>query len=146
MNPIPDEFICPITLDIMKDPVLCEDGYTYERTAIMSIQPSKSPMTRQPFDKSKLIPNRALKNAIDRFLSSNIQYQSILLEKQKKEKEECDKEMKAKLELEHKLEKEENYKKRYNEIKEKHAIERKLEKERSYKYKKNERNFRFEKK
>ena len=55
-----DEFFCPISLEIMDDPVICEDGYTYERSFIMSIHNSLSPMTRQPIDKSKLIPNRAL--------------------------------------------------------------------------------------
>ena len=38
MDNIPDELVCPITLEIMKEPVLCEDGYTYERFAIMAIQ------------------------------------------------------------------------------------------------------------
>ena len=62
------EFICPITLEIMTDPVLCDDSYSYERSAIMSITNSLSPMTQQPINKSKLISNRALKNAIDKFL------------------------------------------------------------------------------
>ena len=89
MDNIPDELICPITLEIMKEPVLCEDGYTYERSAIMAIQNSISPITRQPIDKSKLILNRALKNAIDRFLSSNTQFQSIPLGKEKLDEELC---------------------------------------------------------
>lgn len=83
-SPILDDFLCPITLEIMNDPVICEDGYTYERTSIMSIHNSLSPMTRQPINKSKLIPNRALKSAIDRFLSSNPQFQDILLERRNK--------------------------------------------------------------
>ena len=105
MASIPDEFMCPITLDIMKDPVLCEDGYTYEKSAIMAIQNSLSPMTRQPINKTKLIPNRALKNTIDRFLSSNTQYQSILLDKKRKDKKR-EQELKVKHEMERKLEKE----------------------------------------
>jgi hypothetical protein len=84
MDTIPDEFKCPITLDVMKDPVLCEDGFTYERSAIMSIHNSISPMTRQPIDKTKLIPNRALKNVIERSISTNVEYQNIL-KKQKTE-------------------------------------------------------------
>ena len=87
MDNIPDELICPITLGIMNDSVLCEDGYTYERSAIMTIQNSISPITSQLIDKSKLILNRALKNAIDRFLSSNTQCQSIPLGKEKLDKE-----------------------------------------------------------
>jgi hypothetical protein len=100
MDNIPDEFKCPITLDLMNDPVLCEDGFTYERSAIMSTRDSLSPMTRQPIDKTKLIPNRALINAIDRFISSNSQVKDYLLEKEKQEKK------KAELEMKHKIEKE----------------------------------------
>jgi hypothetical protein len=71
----------------MRDPVLCQDGYTYERNAIMRVPNSISPMTRQPFDKSKLIPNRALKSSIDRFIASNTQVQSYSLGKQNREQE-----------------------------------------------------------
>jgi hypothetical protein len=84
MDNILDEFKCPITLDVMKDPVLCEDGFTYERSAILSIKNSLSPMTRQPINKNNLIPNRALKNIIDKSLSTNVEYQNIL-KKQKTE-------------------------------------------------------------
>ena len=31
---IPEEFICPITQDVMKHPVLCSDGFIYEKAAI----------------------------------------------------------------------------------------------------------------
>lgn len=31
---IPSDWICPITSEIMTDPVLCEDGFSYERSAI----------------------------------------------------------------------------------------------------------------
>ena len=67
MDNIPDEFICPITLEVMKDPVICNDGYTYERSAIESITGNISPMTRQEIDKTNLIPNRALKHCILRY-------------------------------------------------------------------------------
>jgi hypothetical protein len=30
----PNEFFCPITLELMRDPVLAKDGHTYERNAI----------------------------------------------------------------------------------------------------------------
>ena len=32
---IPQNYICPITLDLMKDPVVAADGQSYEREAIM---------------------------------------------------------------------------------------------------------------
>lgn len=66
-NNIPQEFICPITLSIMDDPVICDDGYTYERDAIIRLPNSLSPMTRQPINKTNLTPNRALKDAIERY-------------------------------------------------------------------------------
>lgn len=34
MSEIPNEFICPITNQIMDDPVILESGQTYERSAI----------------------------------------------------------------------------------------------------------------
>ena len=34
MTEIPKEFLCPITLAIMRDPVIMSDGQTYERKAI----------------------------------------------------------------------------------------------------------------
>lgn len=68
---IPDEYICPITLEIMVDPVICEDGYTYEKKSILQLRTSISPMTRQLIDITKLIPNRALKHAIIRFNKIN---------------------------------------------------------------------------
>jgi hypothetical protein len=94
INNIPEEFICPITLEIMVDPVLCEDGHTYERKSIERLTNSISPLTRQPIDKRKLIPNRALKECIQRFiepLNKEIRERDRLekekLEKEKKERE-----------------------------------------------------------
>ena len=34
LSDVPHEFLCPITLDIMTDPVCTCDGHTYERSAI----------------------------------------------------------------------------------------------------------------
>ena len=147
---IPEEFLCPITLDIMKDPVLCEDGYTYERSAIMSIRNSSSPMTRQRIDKTKLIPNGALKNVINRFLSSNTEYQSILLDKKKKDEEKHEQELKVKQEMERKLEKErlEKEKREQEErrkieelrrMREERYLQEKREKERRIKYEEDQR-------
>lgn len=69
---LPDKYKCPITQDIMDDPVIASDGHTYERYAIekaMYIQCSRgkirSPMTNLPLEDNKLIPNRLVKNIID---------------------------------------------------------------------------------
>ena len=48
----PPPFVCPLTLEIVRDPVLLPDGFTYERGAIenwLSRQQTVSPMTNKPF-------------------------------------------------------------------------------------------------
>ncbi|XP_064419847.1 WD repeat, SAM and U-box domain-containing protein 1 isoform X2 [Latimeria chalumnae] len=70
---IPDEFLCPITRELMKDPVIASDGYSYERTAIenwINTKKRSSPMTNVPLQSSLLTPNRTLKMAIDRWVES----------------------------------------------------------------------------
>ncbi|KAH0788562.1 von Willebrand factor type A domain containing protein [Histomonas meleagridis] len=68
---IPNEFLCPISLEIMKDPVIMPDGQTYEREQIekaLSVNPV-SPLTRQPMSMSDAKTNYALKSLIDKYLS-----------------------------------------------------------------------------
>ncbi|KAI1898268.1 hypothetical protein AGOR_G00070580 [Albula goreensis] len=70
---VPDEFLCPITREVMKDPVIAADGYSYEREAIESWINSKnrsSPMTNLPLQTTVVTPNRTLKMAIGRWKSS----------------------------------------------------------------------------
>ncbi len=43
---------CPITKEVMVDPVLASDGHVYERSAIQRLVGHASPLTRQP-----LLPN-----------------------------------------------------------------------------------------
>ena len=68
-TPVPDEFLCPITLLLMNDPVIGSDGQTYERSAIMQWLRTnrQSPLTRQPMTIESLKPNYALKSAIARY-------------------------------------------------------------------------------
>ena len=44
---VPNEYLCPITMDIMRDPVIAMDGHTYDRKAISSwlTKSQKSPKT-----------------------------------------------------------------------------------------------------
>jgi hypothetical protein len=69
----PDEYLCPITLSIMTDPVIGSDGRTYERSAITQWLRSHphSPLTREPMTLSSLKPNYALKSAIERYQKGN---------------------------------------------------------------------------
>ncbi|KAL1021877.1 hypothetical protein UPYG_G00019200 [Umbra pygmaea] len=69
----PDEFLCPITRELMVDPVIAADGYSYEREAIQSWIATKnrsSPMTNLPLQTTLLTPNRTLKMAIGRWKTS----------------------------------------------------------------------------
>eukprot|EP00873_Tetraselmis_striata_P035800 jgi/Tetstr1/456064/TSEL_042834.t1 len=58
--------ICPITQDIMADPVLAEDGYTYEREAIAAHfrRRAVSPMTNLPIG-TAVFPNRIVKSMVE---------------------------------------------------------------------------------
>ncbi|CAF1014129.1 unnamed protein product [Rotaria sordida] len=67
-----ETFICPITHELMRDPVIDPDGNSYERQAIEGWlrQNGTSPITRTPLSASDLRPNRALKAAIDEYRKS----------------------------------------------------------------------------
>ena len=64
---VPDDFYCPITGELMKDPVSEPDGHTYERNAIEKwiMDKGTSPMTRKNIGTSDLKPNLTLKNSIE---------------------------------------------------------------------------------
>uniref|UniRef100_A0A3P8WJI7 WD repeat, SAM and U-box domain-containing protein 1 n=1 Tax=Cynoglossus semilaevis TaxID=244447 RepID=A0A3P8WJI7_CYNSE len=71
---VPDEFLCPITRELMKEPVIAADGYSYERSAIESWINTKnrsSPMTNLPLLTTLLTPNHTLKMAIGRWKTSH---------------------------------------------------------------------------
>jgi hypothetical protein len=71
---IPSNFICPITLQVMVDPLMTRTGLTFERAAIFSWleQGSDScPLTRQPLKASDLITNRRLKTHIRIWRTNN---------------------------------------------------------------------------
>lgn len=67
MNTMSEHFICPITQEVMTDPVIGSDGITYERSAIeawFAAGHATSPLTRQPMASRSLVPNIALRSAI----------------------------------------------------------------------------------
>jgi hypothetical protein len=68
---IPEGFFCPITNDIMQNPVIDYEGNTYEETAIKEwlLRRNESPVTRSPLSLHQLAPNRALKDVIENFIS-----------------------------------------------------------------------------
>jgi serine/threonine protein kinase len=67
---IPDGFICPITQDIMKEPVMLLDGHSYEKKAIVDWlrRSDRSPLTNEVLkDRETMLDNYALKAAIENF-------------------------------------------------------------------------------
>lgn len=67
----PDDLLCPITKCIMRDPVLCADGNTYERKAITKWLGSRhtSPITRATMAKT-FVPNIKLQRKISDWRAS----------------------------------------------------------------------------
>ncbi|KAG6649857.1 hypothetical protein CIPAW_06G002200 [Carya illinoinensis] len=64
---IPSNFMCPIYQEVMTDPQIAADGYTYESEAIRGWFESghnTSPMTNLKLQHCDLVPNYALQNAI----------------------------------------------------------------------------------
>jgi len=70
---IPNEFLCPITLEIMKEPMVMPDGQTYEKEAIKrALEVSHvSPMTKMPMEFSDGVINYALKSLIENYLKEH---------------------------------------------------------------------------
>eukprot|EP00041_Stephanoeca_diplocostata_P030351 m.917454 g.917454 ORF g.917454 m.917454 type:complete len:644 (-) comp23738_c0_seq66:1804-3735(-) len=60
-------FLCPITGEIMTDPVSTSDGYSYERSAILKWfeKNDTSPITGAPLAQKLLTDNHALRESID---------------------------------------------------------------------------------
>ncbi|XP_076952229.1 U-box domain-containing protein 16-like [Bidens hawaiensis] len=64
---IPNDFRCPITLDLMRDPVVVSTGQTYDRASInlwIESGHTTCPKTGQTLDHTETIPNCALRNLI----------------------------------------------------------------------------------
>jgi len=85
-NEIPQDFLCPITQDIMVEPVLAEDGHTYEKKSIQEWldKHGTSPITRDKISNKILIINRNLKNQIDQYRDTHGKQLDSKSKKQKK--------------------------------------------------------------
>jgi len=98
----PHAFICPITQEMMTDPVLlCETHHTYERTAIEEwlLKHSHDPSTLIPVTNKTLIPNISLRQAIEEWTekeTANYKKRKIDERKRREEKEKKEKEEKEK--------------------------------------------------
>ena len=67
---VPDEFLCCITQDIMRDPVKTIDGHTYDKPGILRWfeTNSTSPLTGLPLPSKSLTPDKALYDKIEKFI------------------------------------------------------------------------------
>jgi hypothetical protein len=68
----PQALVCPITLDVMLDPVMDANGRTFERSAIERFlvdRPGICPLANAhyPNGDARLTPNRGLRDMIDAF-------------------------------------------------------------------------------
>ncbi|CAL0317624.1 unnamed protein product [Lupinus luteus] len=71
---IPDEFRCPISLDLMKDPVIVSSGHTYDRISIaqwINSGHNTCPKSGQRLIHTALIPNYALKSLVQQWCYEN---------------------------------------------------------------------------
>jgi hypothetical protein len=82
---VPEEYICPITQDFMRDPCIAEDGHTYERAALEEWlgRHGTSPITRDYISADRLMPDATLRIMIEDFLSEKRQ---LLLSQREREK------------------------------------------------------------
>ncbi|PKA65653.1 U-box domain-containing protein 21 [Apostasia shenzhenica] len=74
MPDIPNDFLCPILLDLMSDPVTTSTGMTYDRRSIeqwLKMGNSTCPITNEPFDPDDLIPNHAIRKMIQDWCVAN---------------------------------------------------------------------------
>ena len=68
----PHAFLCPITLEVMKEPVVCADGHTYERRAIeewLRAGKRTSPVTGKRLPSVTTVTNFALRSSIEEFVA-----------------------------------------------------------------------------
>ncbi|PAN47669.1 hypothetical protein PAHAL_9G316200 [Panicum hallii] len=71
----PPEFLCPITLDLMRDPVAAPTGITYDRAAIgswlLSGGQRTCPVTHAELRAGDLVPNHTLRRLIQDWCAAN---------------------------------------------------------------------------
>ncbi|KAI5318835.1 hypothetical protein L3X38_038543 [Prunus dulcis] len=76
---VPQYFVCPISLQIMRDPVTAITGITYDRDSIehwlFQSKNTTCPVTKQPLPRdSELTPNHTLRRLIQAWCTENASY------------------------------------------------------------------------
>lgn len=71
-----DELVCPITMEVFRDPVLAGDGRVYEREAISRwiFEHGTSPFTREPLQLDQLKPDDRLRQLAAKRRNSTVSY------------------------------------------------------------------------
>lgn len=69
---VPRQLLCPITHELMEEPVIAEDGHTYEKAAIVEWfrNRNSSPMTNERLKSTQVIPNVLVHAIISDFKES----------------------------------------------------------------------------
>ena len=67
---ISEELCCPITTELLRDPVVALDGMTYERTQITRWfeEHRRSPLTNEVLRRNDLTPNHLAKGLVQKLL------------------------------------------------------------------------------
>lgn len=71
---VADEFVCPITMELPVEPIMAEDGFTYDKAAMEKLiqqqgKNLRSPYTNEPMG-PKLLPAVQVRNVIEKLVSS----------------------------------------------------------------------------
>ncbi|KAI7754974.1 hypothetical protein M8C21_005620 [Ambrosia artemisiifolia] len=79
---IPDDFLCPISLELIRDPVIVSTGQTYERSYIqrwINCGNTTCPKTRQKLQNLILTPNYVLRSLITQWCKlNNVDHPTLL--------------------------------------------------------------------
>ena len=68
----PEEFLDPVTMVLMRDPVVLPSGETYERNTVVK-SGYRDPQTREQLTSQNLTSNRALRRQIDKYLKTSVE-------------------------------------------------------------------------
>lgn len=78
VNSHPPSFACPLTMEVMDDPVMDQCAHNFERKAILewlSSGHSCCPISRKPLTPTDLVPNHTLAERIERWMWQKEQFE-----------------------------------------------------------------------
>jgi len=81
LEEVPAEFVCPITMEIMEDPVIATDGHAYEKEAIESWfeKSDRSPKTNEPLASTLLVRSHTLRAIINDYMEAHPYAEPVVL-------------------------------------------------------------------